>query len=73
MWQDIPVGAYRVSALRIEADGSCTPLKISARGSGVEMADTALLEFKSPDGSCGGLGGEGLERAFLWLEARGSE
>lgn len=73
LWQDIPVGAYRVSAVRIEADGSRTGLKIGAKGSGVEMGDTALLEFKSPDGSCGGLGGNGLERAFLWLEAPGAE
>lgn len=71
LWQDIPVGAYRVSAVRIEPDGSRTPLKISAKGSGVEMGDSALLEFKSGDGSCGGPGGNGLERAFLWLQAPG--
>ncbi|MCL6569731.1 MAG: carboxypeptidase-like regulatory domain-containing protein, partial [Meiothermus silvanus] len=68
LWQDIPVGAYKVSAVRIEPDGSRTPLKVSTKSSGMEMGDSALLEFKSGDSICGGLGGNGLERAFVWLQ-----
>jgi hypothetical protein len=61
--EDIPVGAYKVTATLVETDGARSPLKVGPSG---KLADETAFEFKAPS-SCGGNFGNGTEREFLYI------
>jgi hypothetical protein len=69
---DIPLGAYVVTAARVEPDGSRLPLLVATEGSA--PAPSALLEFAPQDtygAPCGSAAiTNGVERAFLDVVAR---
>ena len=65
MIEDVPVGAYRVTAQITEPSGWRRAARVGRKGS--DMAAETVLEWESPDSCIGGFG-NGLARAFLYVQ-----
>jgi hypothetical protein len=62
---DIPVGQYKVSAVRLE-NGSKTPVPIGV--SATELAEQTILEFQPEKNTCTGNSASGVARAYLYVK-----
>jgi hypothetical protein len=61
--EDVPVGAYRVSATVTDASGQTVALEVGANGSGLGASTT--LTFAPTGGVCGGDFGNGTARVLV--------
>lgn len=67
MIEDIPVGAYRVTAQITEPSGRKRAARLSHKNFDTNPATEVTVEWESKD-SCIGSFGNGLDRAFLWIQ-----
>jgi hypothetical protein len=66
MIEDIPVGAYRVTAQVTEAGGRKRPARLSRKSNDALASTETTMEWESKD-SCVGSFGNGLDRAYLYI------
>jgi len=67
MIEDIPVGAYRVTAQVQEPSGRKRVARLSRKSFTTDVASEAIVEWESKD-SCVGSFGSGLDRLFLYIQ-----
>jgi hypothetical protein len=67
MIEDVPVGGYRVTAQITEANGRTRPARLSRKNHDAGVAPEVTMEWESKD-SCIGSFGNGLDRAYLYIQ-----
>ena len=66
MLEDIPVGAYRVTAQVTKPGGKKRPARLSRKGNDDSASTETSIEWESKD-SCIGSFGNGLDRTYLYI------
>jgi hypothetical protein len=67
MIDDVPVGAYRVTAQVTEVGGRRRMARLSRKNFGIDVASEVTVEWESKD-SCIGSFGNGLDREYLYIQ-----